>query len=290
MRTKSKRGNLSKDDKNFILTHYDLLTPAQIALKLERNVDVIKAFIVKHVGHVKYGEDIVQPLIEATPEGGETNELQENLEIRKQLKVKPEYKQLQQELAPDEVKTFEYKYAKFVQQFKEDILPSEEVQLFKAIKFDILMSRSLRAQRTIDLSIIRLEKTADVLSQAIKDGSATDAQRDQYARVEEQISACRQAQGYKVKEVREINKEHEGLLEALKASRQQRISRIENSKKTFIELIKELHDEEFREREGQMIGLTKLAAQKESERLAQLHKYMDGTTDNPILNSETVNQ
>lgn len=281
MRIVQKSGRLSKEDKEFILINYDILTPGQIAIKLNRNIESIKKFIVRQVGQVKHGEDNIQPI-------EDRNDLQENAEIREQLKSRPEYDQLKHELAPEEIKFFEYRYAQLLSQFKEDILPSEVIQLFKAIKFEILIQRAMQAQRQIELNRIRIDKNADEISSLIKDKTATPEDRDRYAKLEEQISACRQAQTYKVKEVRELNKEHEGLLEALRASRQQRISKIENSKMTFIEVIKLLHDEDFREREGRMIGLAKLSEIKEGERLSELHKYMDGNIDSPILDSTTV--
>ena len=126
------------------------------------------------------------------------------------------------------------------------------------------------------------------LSKVIQTDSATDIDRQALADVEQSITNCRQAQSYKIKEVRELNKEHEDLLRALKASREQRISRIENSQKSFMELIKNIYDEEFKEREGRLSSLAKLASQKELERLSQTHQYMDGQVDQPILSNETV--
>ena len=283
MRNKPKGGNLSKSDKEFILVNYDVMTPAQMSLRLNRSVEQIKKFIIRNVGKTYGGE--TQPT-------EDRNELQEHVEIKEQLRSRPEYDELKHELSTDEIKFFEYRYAQLLSQFKEDILPSEAIQLFKAIKFEIMMERAMKAQRQIELNRTRMDKMAENIFQMSKDENQSDEDKkksaEEYVQLEEQINSCRQAQTYKVKEVRELNKEHEGLLEALRASRQQRISKIENSKKTFIELIKEIHDEDFREREGRLLGLAQLAEKKESERLGALHTYMDGVSDNPILNSETV--
>jgi hypothetical protein len=280
---KFRRGQLSKDDKQFILTNYDVLTPKQIAIKLQRNIDTIKKFIVRQIGHVKYGEDIVQPVLD---EG--QNELKESVEIKDQLRAKPEYKQLREEFSPDELKIFEHKYVKFFQQLREDILPSEEVQLFKAIKFDILMHRAMKAQRIIEINLLRLDKIQETLSQSIQNNPDNQSDKDNLGVITQSITDSRIAQSHKVREVRELNKEHEDLLKALKASREQRISRIENSKMSYLEVIKMLQDEEFREREGRLAGLTKLATQKEFERLAHPHEYADKVVDLPILSHETL--
>lgn len=290
MSVRFKRGKLSKEDKQFILTHYDLLTPKQIAIKLHRNMDSIRNFIVKQIGHVKPNEDHLQPILEEeSDDGGETtNELKESVDIRNQLRAKPEYKQLREEFSLDELKIFEHKYVKFFQQLKENILPTEEVQLFKAIKFEILMHRAMKAQRILELNLIRLDKIADVLAKSVQENPDNQADKDNLTATNQTMTDMRIAQGHKVREVRELNKEHEALLEALRASRQQRIERAENSKMSFIEIIKMLQDEEFREREGRLTELTKLATQKEFERLAQPHMYADNVVDLPILSHETL--
>ena len=76
----------------------------------------------------------------------------------------------------------------------------------------------------------------------------------------------------------------------LKTTRDQRLKIIEDSKKTYADLIKLLDDESTRVNFGQEMEIRRIAKDKEYFKLAQYHDFMDGMVDRPILNAETVMQ
>ena len=74
----------------------------------------------------------------------------------------------------------------------------------------------------------------------------------------------------------------------LKANREQRIKRIEDSKSSWAGLIRALEDEDQRATLGEEIELMRVAKDRIAYELGQYHEYMDGTVDRPLLTTDTV--
>jgi len=107
---------------------------------------------------------------------------------------------------------------------------------------------------------------------------------------ENQIASLRGIQEGKSKEYSELNKSHVALMRELKATRDQRINKIEDTKRTWLDVIKQFAEEDYRLGQGRQNELVKLAVQKEGSRLADYHKFQNGELDRPILNSDTVGE
>ena len=75
----------------------------------------------------------------------------------------------------------------------------------------------------------------------------------------------------------------------LKATRDQRIKRIEDSKSSWAGFLRALEDEEERERVGDDAELMKIAKDKSREKLGTFHTFIDGSIDRPLLNADTIN-
>ena len=79
------------------------------------------------------------------------------------------------------------------------------------------------------------------------------------------------------------------MLKDLKATREQRIKRLEDSKRTFFGWMQQvMRDGDFRTQLGIDMEKMSLAAQKEYERLSEYHEYEDGGVDQPIITPENV--
>ena len=197
---------------------------------------------------------------------------------------------MKKQFSDDELEVFEEKYIELMEQFKDNVLKTEEVQLFHAIKLQILMDRNLESKQRARSQIIKLEN----LQKGIVDKYGGDfsrvEQRDQdsITQIGEQISSFAIAEQSASTEYINLQKEHNSLLEKLKASRFQRIEKVENSKISFTGLVKRLMDRDFQEAESRTIELFKKASDKELTRLAEPHKYIDGSFDLPVLNAETI--
>ena len=79
------------------------------------------------------------------------------------------------------------------------------------------------------------------------------------------------------------------MLKDLKATREQRVKRLEDSKETFIGWVRNLmSDPETRHDMGIEMEKMRLAAYEEEKRLSEYHQYEDHTVDQPFLTPETV--
>ena len=75
----------------------------------------------------------------------------------------------------------------------------------------------------------------------------------------------------------------------MKATREQRIKRLEDSKQTFIGWVRNLmSNPDVRQELGVEMEKMRLAMENEAERLSEYHKYEDGTIDQPFLTPDSV--
>jgi len=82
--------------------------------------------------------------------------------------------------------------------------------------------------------------------------------------------------------------EQQKISKDLKATREQRIKRIEDGKSSWTGLIRMLEDEEIREKEGREMEILALATDKIKDKLYDYHNYADNTVDRPFLTPDTV--
>ena len=79
------------------------------------------------------------------------------------------------------------------------------------------------------------------------------------------------------------------MLKDLKATREQRIKRLEDSKQTFIGWVRNLmSNPQTRSELGTEMEKMRLAVNKEQERLSEYHKYEDSLVDQPFLTPDTT--
>ena len=82
--------------------------------------------------------------------------------------------------------------------------------------------------------------------------------------------------------------EQQKISKDLKATREQRIKRIEDGKSSWIGLIRMLEDEQLREKQGREMAILDLATNKYKQKLSEYHTYEDNTVDRPFLTPETT--
>jgi hypothetical protein len=115
-------------------------------------------------------------------------------------------------------------------------------------------------------------------------------QRDipKLANLETQLSFARNSIANYTNEYTKLLGEQQKISKDLKATREQRIKRIEDGKSSWLGLIRMLEDEEIREREGREMEIISMATQKAIKDLQQYHSYADKTLDKPFLTPESV--
>lgn len=148
----------------------------------------------------------------------------------------------------------------------------------------------MRERKRCLQDVERMEEMLDkTLAQYKGNEIAMDSRtKEQIIDMERQLELSRSATHTKSKEYMDLNAKHSVIMKELKGTRDQRISKVENSKESFIGLIKDLQKEEIKMKEARYMELMRLASEKEFKRLSEPHKYVDGQIDQPILSAETV--
>jgi hypothetical protein len=202
------------------------------------------------------------------------------------FRSRPFYKQLKEQFTLDELELFEYHWNKTIEQFNRDIPPTEELQIIDLIKLEVLCNRCLITNRRNLNEISVLEAQLKVFESKIM--PAPD-EIEAAAMTERNLAGLRAAQEAINKDYRELLAKKMAILKDMKATREQRVKRIEDSKESFTAWVASLMtDHEKLKRYGVEMELMRLAALKEKERLGAYHQYIDKQVDQPFLNCDTV--
>jgi hypothetical protein len=246
-----KRGQLSTDEMNYIKDRANEDSMEDIANVLNRSVNPIKKYI------------------------------QDN-----KLKSKSFWgevcKQFDEETG--ELKYFQDTWINLIKQFREDVLPAEELQLKQFITIDILINRSMKERKRHIAETEKLQKQVDLEYKLPEE----DRDIPKLTNLETQLSFARNSIASYTNEYTKLLSEQQKISKDLKATREQRIKRIEDGKSSWTGLIRMLEDEAIREKEGRQLEILKMATNKSKEHLNDLHTYQDDEIDRPILNSDSV--
>lgn len=263
-----KRGQLSLDEERFIEESISRLSIAQIADSLNRSEAPIKRYIEE--------KRLLIP-----PEEKNDNEY-----IRQKLHSKTFWEEIVRQFDEDtgELKYFEEVWINLIRQFREDVLPAEELQIKQFITIDILINRSMKERKRHIAETEKLQKLVD------KEYEKPEDQRDipKLANLETQLNFARNSIASYTNEYTKLLNEQQKISKDLKATREQRIKRIEDGKSSWVGLIRMLEDEEIREKEGREMEILALATDKARNHLYEYHQYADKELDSPILNAESV--
>lgn len=203
----------------------------------------------------------------------------------KELKSSAIWEQIKSQFTVPEQKVFLEHWKGFFNQFHNDVVHSEYLQITEFIKLELLANRVLAEQQGAMSSIenlTRLIQTQMDKTEDQRDGRLLDG-------YENSIVANRSALISLKRAYLDIIKEKEKALDGLKATRQHRFKAIENSKSNIMDWFKLLiSDEDVRIRVGIEGAKMRLAIDQERERLSKFHEFDDGEICRPILNSTTV--
>ncbi len=261
-----KTGRMSKSEWHFIEKNADRMSPEAIAEALDRDIDPI----LKHLQKI-----------------GKSGNNQKNLQIQAEydIKSRPYWKELKLQFNEEELDLFLYHWKQIIAQFRKDVMATEELQIVDLIKFEVLMNRALREQQESMQRVRTLQAEADL--EKARDSDQQD--KEMIYNIERQIASFRAAKESLSREFKDLQTKKAGLYKDLKATREQRIQKLENNKQTLSSLVnKILRDPEFYEQEGKELEKMRLAMEQEKERLADYHEYADGTVDQPFLTPDTI--
>ena len=158
------------------------------------------------------------------------------IEALHDLQNRPFWKDLEKQFSEEELQSLLYHWGRIITQFRDDVLPTEELQIIDAIKLEILMNRALIGQQDNMRSIDQFQDAVTV--EKNKDLELQD--KDYIYNLERQIAVCRAAQDSLTRDYKDLQTKKAAMLKDLKATREQRIKRLEDSKQTFIGWVRNL--------------------------------------------------
>src|SRR6056300_1445604 len=263
-----KRGQLSLSEQQHIRDHFKTDSVDEMAEYLNRSTAPIKRFIEDN--HLLAGDEVDE----------------DSDYLRHKLHKKTFWTEIerQYDAATGELKYFEDTWIGLIKQFREDVLPAEELQIKQFITIDILINRSMKERKRHIAETERLQRQVDA------EYSVPESDRDtaKLANLETQLSFARNSIASYTNEYTKLLSEQQKISKDLKATREQRIKRIEDGKSSWIGLIRMLEDEEIREKQGREMEIMAMAVEKFKDDLQSPHQYQDNEFDTPILNAESV--
>jgi hypothetical protein len=260
--SENKRGPWSKDEKQFIADNAAKMGYKEIAATLQRNPEAVKKYVIEN--HAS-----------SFTESAKSAEYD--------IQKSPIWNDIKQQFTPDELRMFLYHWGRIVSQFRDDVYPTEEMQVVDTIKLEILMNRAVTQQRKVQQDIEALE--------ALLATERANIERDHEAinGLEHQISVLRAAQINLNSDYQDLLKEKNKILKEMKATRDARIKQIESNKHNFVRFMRDIVENgAMRRRLGIEMEKMRLAADVEFERLSEWHEYEDGEVDQPILTPDNV--
>lgn len=262
-----KRGQLGLDEEKYIRENYKSLSVQQIADHLNRTVTPIQRYITENQ----------LALVESD---------NDTAILKQKLHTKTFWSEIQRQFDSDtgELQYFEDTWVGLIKQFREDVLPAEELQIKQFITIDILINRSMKERKRHIAETEKLQKQVD--QEYEKEESARDIPK--LANLETQLSFARNSIANYTNEYTKLLNEQQKISKDLKATREQRIKRIEDGKSSWVGLIRMLEDEEVREREGREMEILSMATEKVKQQLQDYHTYQDGGIDQPFLTPESI--
>ena len=262
-----KRGQLSLDEEQYIRDNFNTLKVNEIANHLNRTSAPIKRYIEE--SKLEYMDD---------PEGFET--------LKNKLHCKSFWREITRQFDAEsgELEYFENTWINLVKQFREDVLPAEELQIKQFITIDILINRSMKERKR------HISETTKLQDQVDTEYSLPEDQRDipRLTSLETQLSFARNSISSYTNEYTKLLNEQQKISKDLKATREQRIKRIEDGKSSWVGLIRMLEDEEVREKQGRQMEILSMASDKSRKELGEYHTYQDDTVDRPFLTPDDV--
>jgi hypothetical protein len=268
-----KKGRISKDEELYIKDnlHFD-------AERLGRDLDRDPASILEFIKR-KVARGDFHP-----PEWLDSND---HDTAHYNLVSRPYWTELKQQFTDEELDLFKYHWVRIISQFKDDVIPTEELQVVDLIKMDILMNRALKGNKENLEQIRTLEQLI-----SFERGRDPDQQnKEELFNLERQVASLKASQESLNKDYRELQTKKNSMLKDMKATREQRVKRLEDSKTNFVSWMTHLiTNPEIVMEYGREMEKMRLAMEKEKERLSQFHKYTDDTVDQPFLTPETVRE
>lgn len=263
-----KRGRLSTEDEEFILSNFNSMSIDEIASTINREAETVKRYIRnKKLSLVR------------TKEEEETHE-----RLLATLRQRPYWSELKKTLFDDEIIYFEQNWINFILDLAEDISFAEELILADWIVTRILHLRSMQQQKAAMDEITRIQRE---LTQAYA-GDKDDPQvLATISAGETQLAMAKSSVAQITRDADKLFKQAEHMHKSLKTDRQERRD-IKTTADTYWDYVAQLDNEKFLKEEGRQAELMRLAAKKAKLKLMENHKYLDGEVSPVLLSDDSI--
>lgn len=258
-----RKGRISKEEERVISRLVNSMTPEDIAKQLNRDVESVDNFIKR-----KFKVGLTNEEFAAYS-----------------LEDRPYWIELKSQFTDEELELFKYHWSRIISQFKDDVFPTEELQVVDVIKLEILMNRCLKGNK----ENIEQIRSYDKMIQEERSRDKDQQDMDYIINLERQVASLKASQESLNRDYRELQTKKATMLREMKGTREQRIKRLEDSKQSFTSWVASLmQNPDLMKKYGIEMEKMRVAMKKEEERLASFHKYEDGTVDQPFLTPNTV--
>ncbi len=264
--TERKKGRFTLEEIAVIEQDCESLDAQVIAYKLNRDPQSVRDFI-----KVKLGK-------------GQTEKENFQLTASYDLTKRPVWKEIKKQFHEDELDYFKYQWGQIISQFRDDVQPTEEMQIIDAIRLEILMNRCLEHKMRTEVDI--KENQLNITNER-KLGDAQDV--NLIIAYERNIASLTAGMDSLGKDFKEMQTKKNAILKDLKATREQRVERLEDAKENFVAWLKRLDsDPAFTRQMGIDMEKMRMAVEIEQERLTQYHTYENKVVDQPFLSPESI--
>lgn len=258
-----KRGKLSNEETAFIRENSRKMPKDRIAMELNRTIEPIERYIAE------------QGLSTNTEEHDRTM-------TKKRLLNKYFWKSIEDQLEPEEISYFVNGWIDMMEMYNNDVTATEEQEMKQFLLFEISKNRCGKTKRKQIEEVEKWQKMFEdeELKGANKDPNLSSLYGNMKSNAQTMVTQINMEMDKYVKACADI-------LKSLKSTRDQRIKQVESGQTTFMSVLKFLEDKKNRELRGRIDELQKLAADKKTAELYELHQYGDGSLDPVILNHES---
>lgn len=264
-----KRGKLSIDEETFISQNVHEVTIEEIAEALNRTTaPIIKYIKAQNLKNTSVVSD---------------EQYQRNLLIKK-LHARNYFPELKGMLTNNELLRFEEDWVEVMLQFKDNVTYTEEIQVKQWILLQVLADRSMKNRREVMESADELQAQIDGIlaeEKESRDNQLLDSLSNQLTFARDGMIAFTREHAQVLDKIKDIEK-------GLKANRDARVKRIEDSKTTWQGYTRMLEDESRRRDAGEDAEIMRIAKDRAKDRLSKWHKYEDSQVDQPLLTPESV--
>ena len=267
-----KMGRISKGEEKFIRENLNLGFE-ELATELDREPESVLSFIKKKVAKGDF----------VCPQWMEPADSEEKAQF--DLTFRPYWNELKLQFTEGELELFKYHWARIISQFRDDVIPTEELQVVDLIKLELLMNRSLKYNKE---NIEQIAQFNELLRQ-LRAADVDQQDRDEIFYIERQTASLKASQESLNKDYRELQTKKNSMLKEMKATREQRVKRLEDSKQSFVGWLAYLvSNPDVARGYGSEMEKMRLAMDHQKEKLSQYHQFQDGLVDQPFLTPDTV--